>query len=247
MFQYMPPRGGQQPTMKTKLRVDYTFQYMPPRGGQQRLTTVFAATKIRVSIHAPTRGATTRNSMQIEIDSKSFNTCPHAGGNNLRFRDGTPSTSGFNTCPHAGGNNGANLELADLMYAFQYMPPRGGQQQLEGWGLTIVKTFQYMPPRGGQQRGLVATTHHWCTRFNTCPHAGGNNLSSLPRPCQTHPFQYMPPRGGQQQEHVSKEDSLQCFNTCPHAGGNNMIPELFHRRRAVSIHAPTRGATTLLR
>ena len=55
-FQYMPPRGGQQNGWRL-WHAERVFQYMPPRGGQQE-DSRDAGRQARVSIHAPTRGAT---------------------------------------------------------------------------------------------------------------------------------------------------------------------------------------------
>ena len=103
------------------------FQYMPPRGGQQRRDFSTIIGKHPVSIHAPTRGATTK-ALDLEQDSISFNTCPHAGGNNFSACLLMTLSCGFNTCPHAGGNNVLLLITLVCLLTFQYMPPRGGQQ-----------------------------------------------------------------------------------------------------------------------
>ena len=83
----------------------------------------------------------------------------------------------------------------------------------------LVLWFQYMPPRGGQLSACLLMT--LSCGFNTCPHAGGNHLSQS--------VLSLPVR----------------FNTCPHAGGNRFRDCSWHKVY-VSIHAPTRGATTVI-
>ena len=107
---------------------------------------------------------------------------------------------------------------AGVFHPFQYMPPRGGQPSPSSVRLFDL-LFQYMPPRGGQHSLRLDV---FCI----------------------HRFQYMPPRGGQHCCGRVSFFGFFCFNTCPHAGGNLMLRCFHSSQTYVSIHAPTRGATS---
>ena len=161
---------------------------MPPRGGQPRDTT-------------------------RRPQSTSFNTCPHAGGNDLQrqrrpdrgvsihapTRGATSrpvsyhTRGGFNTCPHAGGNCRSARPCTPSRW-FQYMPPRGGQLEASARGGTRYIVSIHAPTRGATGRQV---------------HAGLSRLVSI----------HAPTRG---------------------ATGASL---LWGHNTDVSIHAPTRGAT----
>ena len=164
---------------------------MPPRGGQPRDTT-------------------------RRPQSTSFNTCPHAGGNDLQ-RQRRPDrgvsihapTRGATSRPvsyHTGGG-------------FQYMPPRGGQP-LALFLITQEEVSIHAPTRGATVAPRVHVRQ--VAGFNTCPHAGGN-LRLLPGVVLVILFQYMPPRGGQRGGRYTP-DFLAWFQYMPPRGGQPERP-----------------------
>ena len=165
--------------------------------------------------------------------------------------------------PPRGGQR-AHADVESFFREFQYMPPRGGQPVMPS-GSSNSPSFQYMPPRGGQHGNyFLQSFHHG---FQYMPPRGGQHVRILffSRKCRvsihaptrgatpsgsSNPsnqgFQYMPPRGGQPPRRPAR-CTPRCFNTCPHAGGNRTRHDAQRFPRWVSIHAPTRGATELVR
>ena len=144
------------------------------------------------------------------------------------FQSTPPRGGRLNPCSHRinflavsihAPTRGATLSLVSIgtpKVAFQSTPPRGGRLGLGGAGL-LRRAFQSTPPRGGRRR-----------EFRNCP---GQYL-----------FQSTPPRGGRREMGTVLRGLQVCFNPRPHAGGDLLIGQA-GGRMAVSIHAPTRGAT----
>ena len=236
-----------------------SFNPRPHAGGDINET----ARKLRpwlVSIHAPTRGATP-TSQAAPPAPRCFNPRPHAGG------DGPSSkrwciTSGFNPRPHAGGDysdagtnvqftpvsihaptRGATLRIAPALRwapVSIHAPTRGATRPIdrvepEAFG------FQSTPPRGGRRAGEFCCHCTCCSRFNPRPHAGGDHGVGRSRSIRV--FQSTPPRGGRRRHPLGIDPSLR-FQSTPPRGGRRASDDPPDHSGRVSIHAPTRGATS---
>ena len=90
-FQSTPPRGGRPVAPRGARRAARGFQSTPPRGGRRSSPSQGNGIVHRVSIHAPTRGATP-SSTNDAYQTKRFNPRPHAGGDDLLEIEGSPES-----------------------------------------------------------------------------------------------------------------------------------------------------------
>ena len=189
--------------------------------------------KHRVSIHAPTRGATYNNNIIYNY-------------------------YGFQSTPPREGRQQKAIEDADSK-RFQSTPPREGRHEDDVTGY-LLKKFQSTPPREG--RLSISLKLLSSPGFNPRPHArgdyslqtpsfyilvsihaptrGATRLSksfSLIRKC----FNPRPHARGDIIRRSSRRRS-RGFNPRPHARGDAADAEVTNET-TVSIHAPTRGAT----
>ena len=168
-FQYMPPRGGQH-DKRLMNEQRKQFQYMPPRGGQQYRpnrrygragfntcphaggngSDKAAPSVEKVSIHAPTRGATLvwdhwQNFCGVSI---------HA--------------------PTRGATLSTDININNLRVSI-HAPTRGAT-----WVPSRTEPSQkvsiHAPTRGATR--WTGNCKHQPMSFNTCPHAGGNTRST---------------------------------------------------------------------
>ena len=146
-----------------------------------------------------------------------FNPRPHREGR--RWPRATPHCrpNGFNPRPTRGATK-IRLRAALRLVVSIHAPARGATER-EVLFLTSGK-FQSTPPRGGATELL----------------AKGVRVDLV--------FQSTPPRGGRLTERPRLNQRLS-FNPRPHAGGDDRQRVPHSWVIAVSIHAPTRGATTL--
>ena len=148
----------------------------------------------------------------------------------------------FNTCPPCGGQLDT-MEFVLKRGLFQYMPPRGGQRPAYFSSHAIVVGFNTCPHAGGNN-AVSPPPCAGISRFNTCPHAGGNNKKAMEIAGERWLFQYMPPRGGQLESNIGIT-MMKTFQYMPPRGGQQLdFAAAFGTGTHVSIHAPTRGATT---
>ena len=174
-FQSTPPRGGRHRLMGFAC-MSAKFQSTPPRGGRL-LEVGHEDGGPFVSIHAPTRGATTSVSRRAPIWAR-FNPRPHAGGDIWRQPCRTRSKS-FNPRPHAGGDLSCPLGSV-TSHKFQSTPPRGGRRMLPmPWQRRAQ--FQSTPPRGG--RRFERLVQHVLILFQSTPPRGGRPRSRVGRRC----------------------------------------------------------------
>ena len=142
---------------------------------------------------------------------------------------------------------------------FQSTPPRGGRLScVDPSRCTTV--FQSTPPRGGRRRATVialqamAVSIHAPTRGATaaraCASASASFQSTPPRGGRLLPsvttrrlasFQSTPPRGGRRKGYALTDEAVEFQSTPPRGGRQDIGPQT--EVDAVSIHAPTRGAT----
>ena len=145
----MPPRGGQQLFGLSLDDLVLWFQYMPPRGGQQRSLADYFGLPTDVSIHAPTRGATTPKMME-SVMWLQFQYMPPRGGQQREYWSCYHANTTVSIHAPTRGATSAKKRGTCITLLFQYMPPRGGQH-VSSVSVTRIPMFQYMPPRGGQQ------------------------------------------------------------------------------------------------
>ena len=192
---------------------------------------------IRVSIHAPVRGATFLFRCLFQTPT-GFNPRPRAGGD----ADDTHIYAGglvFQSTPPCGGRHKI-LSDNPLITLFQSTPPCGGRQ-----GFTSIlppgkNVSIHAPVRGATNRLCMGATTLFC--FNPRPRAGGDDISLFPftRVISFNPrpraggdhlfsgaasvsflFQSTPPCGGR----PLAEDQrccVPCFNPRPRAGGDRL-------------------------
>ena len=168
----------------------------------------------------------------------------------------TADTICFNSRAHVGRDVKARLNAGDLTVSI-HAPT---------WGATALivavdqfREFQFTRPRGAR-RDLCRNRRKNC-RFNSRAHVGRDtppppnwrNLTfQFTRPRGARPsddrsilrdirFQFTRPRGARRNVHVPLA-KLCCFNSRAHVGRDSRPYEI-EPGRAVSIHAPTWGAT----
>ena len=163
------------------------FQFTRPRGARQIRRRARAGG--RVSIHAPTGGATGAR-VRRERTRLRFNSRAHGGRD---FDDGRHYfTSSFQFTRPRGARR-YSFRRAAIWRVFQFTRPRGARPPAASSHAALTK-FQFTRPRGARPRG-----------------------SRRPLPTR-------------------------CFNSRAH-GGRDLLPLRTDVVTAVSIHAPTGGAT----
>ena len=167
--------------------------------------------RYKVSIHAPTWGATA-SSREERRQRPSFNPRPHMGGDldnwlHPFIKDSVSihaPTWGATVCirllfggqrfqstpPH--GGRPCSIEHMAVLSEFQSTPPHGGRLRITGNG-GDRPAFQSTPPHGGRLQQHHATAKPPC--FNPRPHMGGD-LSRGSQPTAVLQFQSTPPHGG---------------------------------------------------
>ena len=191
----------------------------------------------RVSIHAPTRGATSFGATKIDSHT-CFNPRTHAGCDTYTASP-TPEISSFNPRTHAGCDIGYG-SLITIRASFN---PRTHA------GCDLRPPRSYRPAHGvsihAPTRGATHTEpgkKFRRSRFNPRTHAGcdiGYGSLITIRPVSIH----APTRGATLLASPLLWRSGS-FNPRTHAGCDNAIASLVPLT-AVSIHAPTRGATKI--
>ncbi len=235
------------------------FQSTRPRGARLVLGQV-DTTRSNVSIHAPTRGATPPNST-LPARSSRFNPRAHAG------RDDTAITSGwffgcFNPRAHAGRDRRAGAWWIGQRRVSIHAPTRGATPIAVFSGFDHSSVSIHAPTRGATLKASCVLTRR--LGFNPRAHAGRDMSwpAWRPRPPSFNPrahagrdrglvrlealyasFQSTRPRGARPGCRDRRNRRHAGFNPRAHAGRDQA-----RRREAehldVSIHAPTRGATT---
>ncbi len=173
-----------------------------------------------VSIHAPTRGATSAQEVQRQRRA-GFNPRPHARGDMMSARQSvrrlfqsTPPREGRHVC----------LDDIPAKIGFQSTPPREGRLT-GGWIVRRFSTFQSTPPREGRHRRVV-----WQVTFkkfqSTPPREGRQNrIYNMSRVCGFNPRPHARGDNG----HVADCTTRICFNPRPHARGDPLkITPLHH-------------------
>jgi len=166
------------------------FQSTPPRGGRRSRQNRSNRRK-GISIHAPTRGATTARRCTLDGDCH-FNPRPHAGGDKSLLN----MSNVHKISIHAPTRGATMIGLIRTQEnpVFQSTPPRGGRPFVDCRNLSVL-SFQSTPPRGGRPPPLYS-------------------------PIKTMLFQSTPPRGGRLACRARPRQRVRDFNPRPHAGGD---------------------------
>ena len=164
-----------------------------------------------------------------------FNPRPHARGDTRHLRL-TPSLSSFNPRPHARGDVKSD-QFTRLDLVSIHAPTRGATF----FSTSYIKRrmFQSTPPRGGRQDHRLKQFAH-CQVSIHAPTRGATKLDVLRGARRV--FQSTPPRGGRLPSPLEWR-ARDLFQSTPPRGGRPLslaqCGEVL-----VSIHAPTRGATS---
>ena len=212
---------------------------------------------LRISIHAPTRGATPEPASRHPTQAY-FNPRSHKGSDHtvkdLRFY-----TDDFNPRSHKGSDE-HRWEKKPDPHKFQSTLPQG-ERPYEDIGLDPVQVFQSTLPQGERLKIWKITAIE--TDFNPRSHKGsdshrhfhtkqkGEFQSTLPQGerresgsqmCLVHrdfnPRSHKGSDGGAGKEIRLDPD----FNPRSHKGSDRSM-RFYRRKKDISIHAPTRGAT----
>ena len=209
-FQFTRPRGARQPWRP--LSSGRSRFNSRAHGGRDSTCIMYRARR-RVSIHAPTGGAT------------------HA--THCTRRKGR-----FNSRAH-GGRDLANPWHKLAPREFQFTRPRGARQPNDNCTIRMGHCFNSRA-HGGRDRS-PATRGSAATRFNSRAH-GGRDCSSFllgaPRLVSIH----APTGGATTCEHTARGPHAGSFNSRAH-GGRDPLVTYPYDGSTVSIHAPTGGAT----
>ena len=233
----------------------------------------------QISIHAPTRGATS-DARRSVASSRYFNPRPHAGGDGVLMQSipsqilfqSTPPRGGrqsrpcrsctppahFNPRPHTGNDDGLLGHILPGLISIHALT--GGSGVLKLCKRLGYQNFNPRPHTGGRQRSCSVSAQR--TNFNPRPYDGATSVTSSvdgsglfqstpPREGRREgisdsykwiKFQSAPPRGGRRWN-PTRPSRCRNFNPRPHAGATRS-PRFAGGIHPISIHAPTRGATS---
>ena len=190
---------------------------------------------LQVSIHAPTRGATTFEDKLGALAKVSIH-APTRGAT-LHTCNITYFCQGFNPRTHTGCDISSPTTL-QCMYWFQSTHPHGvrlsGQDKEE-----LLSEFQSTHPHGvrpvpgGSHRHFPRVSIHAPTRGATSCNQTNTLVNTM--------FQSTHPHGVRQLITLLSQKPY-CFNPRTHTGCDKTEPPALYNQ-TVSIHAPTRGAT----
>ena len=257
MFQFTRPRGARHEPCRIII-TRKKFQFTRPRGA--RLPSFLRdAVRGLVSIHAPTGGATSTS--RARTRRASFNSRAHGG----RDRHSSPTAK----CPtpfqftRPRGARRQSFGVRAVLRPFQFTRPRGARHTLDK-DLDLYAVSIHAPTGGATP--IVWRTARRAPGFNSRAHGGrdsvgGSILADLAvsihaptggattqRPSLTlvtTAFQFTRPRGARQW-HRQAICVQRCFNSRAHGGRDGAGPRS-RSQVAVSIHAPTGGATRPVR
>ena len=188
----------------------------------------------RISIHAPPRGATGKRRLACE-PPRHFNSRPSARGDS-RIASSAFSRKYFNSRPSARGDGNDGDSRRNARKISIHAPPRGATdcQRVQPFLLFISI---HAPPRGATARVRALYPRH---DFNSRPSARGDHHAT----CKARKERYFNSRPSARGDRwrgapgIAREN----FNSRPSARGDD-TPAPRPGSRAISIHAPPRGAT----
>ena len=235
----------------------HEFQSTPPRG-ERRAVLAHDVDLVRVSIHAPARGATRhslrfprRRRVSIHAPARGATRAPvpvitgplvsihaPARGATSRPRRACASRRGFNPRPRAGSDAQAPLGRPVEIGVSIHAPARGATSRRRS-ARSGLGCFNPRP-RAGSDESLGLVGHG----FRVSIHAPARGATTTPRrACASRPVSIHAPARGATWCSTPPLARRESFNPRPRAGSDRGAQ---HRRRGdatVSIHAPARGAT----
>ena len=165
---------------------------------------------MRISIHAPPRGATHPEHLH-RAGRFDFNSRPSARGD--RLRRGLPKRrTDFNSRPSARGDAAAGRQLN--LKTFQFTPLREGRHDKPFWGVCEAISI-HAPPRGATTSTAAGPPRH---DFNSRPSARGDRACWLAADGADISI-HAPPRGATAVSAVQGDVSGH-FNSRPSARGD---------------------------
>ena len=209
-FRSTPPGGGRPPASFRRRRVR-SFRSTPPGGGRHRVDNIIMR-GVRVSIHAPGWGATSREFLLPRLGVR-FDPRPRVGGDPTDPARWGRSI-GFDPRPRVGGDPDR----------------REGQHRgsvsihAPGWGATtapipgrLASRFRSTPPGGGRPNVSNATLTR--TVFRSTPPGGGRPFGHVVTPL-IGLFRSTPPGGGRPGP-SSIATTRRGFDPRPRVGGDS--------------------------
>ena len=192
---------------------------------------------LRISIHAPPRGAT-RCLSPGASRVKYFNSRPSARGDVKAFLDGgsvrlfqfTPLREG-----RLGGGGGAVPHCGISIHA----PPRGATP-MPMWFSSVSMNFNSRPSARGDEYGILPVSVY--EKFQFTPLREGRPAGSRPAFCVPNGFQFTPLREGRL-ESACIFLRPAAFQFTPLREGRRGEKAMSSLYNIISIHAPPRGAT----
>ena len=192
-FQSTRPRGAR-PSVHPTSSAMRVFQSTRPRGARL-CHDLCGSTRLYVSIHAPTRGATWPHTARSGARS-SFNPRAHAG-RDTTARPSAACRSLFQSTRPRGARRTSPRGGAGRQ-GFQSTRPRGARHAIAAHGLRILGVSIHAPTRGA-----TWVTRKWSSgspRFNPRAHAGRDGKSFI-KPVLLFVFQSTRPRGARLRPH----------------------------------------------
>ena len=228
-FQFTRPRGAR-PKGDLPLPGGLQFQFTRPRGARQIFSV--AVNRLLVSIHAPTGGATSWSCPPVTVNLPFQFTRPRGarrGGGANR-----PRTKSFNSRAHGGRDH--RLASDAVPRTVSIHAPTGGATKLVG-KFRVGEEFQFTRPRGARPEESARISRRLVSIH--APTGGATSGDYILVAGEW--FQFTRPRGARPRRGL-RAGRLSRFNSRAH-GGRDRVRATIHRDIAVSIHAPTGGAT----
>ena len=227
-FQFTRPRGGAT-LPRARTRAEHSFNSRA-HGGRDRTRRRGGGVR-RVSIHAPTGGATPARDSSMTHAAFQF-TRPRGARQVLRVA--TLHLGRFNSRAHGGRD--IRHPHRDRVVVVSIHAPTGGATSRRSATATS-RRFQFTRPRGARpgglavEEGILVSIH--------APTGGATQQSAASR--RMGAFQFTRPRGARPDAAAIGWSRFR-FNSRAH-GGRDIVRAPLGIGEAVSIHAPTGGAT----
>ena len=232
IFQFTPLREGR-PARRPPACRACDFNSRPSARGDEK--NVKAQKKQLISIHAPPRGATTKQYPQTIADLFQF-TPLREGRRSRSARRVRPSY--FNSRPSARGDGTDREYIAQIMISI-HAPPRGATVKewvFEHYSLISI----HAPPRGATAKRKPSSRRK---QFQFTPLREGRQGGCT----RNHLFQgisiHAPPRGATEMDGAERAD-YRDFNSRPSARGDNSGAEKNNKRTNFNSRPSARGDFT---
>ena len=189
-----------------------------------------------ISIHAPTKGATPVCLIHRKVITY-FNPRSHEGSD-LKQGKQLKHIRNFNPRSHEGSDNKPSIKGMPIMN----FNPRSheGSDLTEVINYAVEKKFQSTLPRRERRKPMHRKVQ--CKNFNPRSHEGSDRGRPLPGVCRNN----FNPRSHEGSDGCRIEDCIHSadFNPRSHEGSDEDAPADVPENAPISIHAPTKGATS---